>query len=150
MVLVSWLYFVKHYLWFCRMFETFLSIACATLSLSLVGFNSWRLYSQQSVADCFPPSPKQQRSFLPCRVPQPMHQLRVVAIVDGSRCPAGVCVRPAVASSHVHNSTVVPALHLPLHPFLLGSFSCSRFRRQYRWGCSYHTKIPCLWAFSSI
>lgn len=81
LVYVSWLYFVKIYTWFCRIFETFLSISCATLSLSVVGFNSWSLYSQQPVADCFPPSPKQQRCGLVYFCPAGIHSLCISCVL---------------------------------------------------------------------
>lgn len=81
LVHVSWLDLVKLYMWFCRMFETFLFIACATLSLSLVGFNSWRLYSQEPVADCFLPSPKQQRCGLVYFCPAGFHSLCISCVL---------------------------------------------------------------------
>lgn len=51
------------------------------MSLSLVGFNSWRLHSQQPVADCFPPSPKQQRCRLVYFCPAGFHSLCISCVL---------------------------------------------------------------------
>lgn len=62
-----------------------------------------------------------------------MHQRCAADVVSGARGSSGVSVWAAAASGSVRNSGVIPVLRLPLHPLLLGSFSCSRFGGQHRW-----------------
>lgn len=66
----------------------------------------------------------------------PVHQWCAADAVAGARGSSGVSVWAAVASGSVCNSGVIPPLHLPLHPILLGTFPCSRFGGQHRWELS--------------
>lgn len=87
--------------------------------------------------------------FLSLRISWPMHQRCVAAVVSGARSSIGVYVRPPVASGCVCNSVVIPPRCLPLHPLLLGAFSCSCFGRQHRWVRRFILntaagKVPCV------
>lgn len=59
----------------------YIPVYCMCHPESIVGFNRWRLYSQQPAADCFPLSPKQQRWGLVYFCPAGFHSLCISCVL---------------------------------------------------------------------
>lgn len=89
---------------------------CQSVYLSPLGYNN--------IQFCLFPS---------LRFSWSVHQQCAADVVTGARGSSGVSLWAAVACGSVCNRSVIPALHLPLHPLILGSFTCSCSRRQHRW-----------------